>query len=109
MLIQAVRNIIGAKLVAYLGSAKETRAARQWTDGVREPSAEPMSRLSDSHHVAVLLAEQDTGTVVQAWFQGMNPELDDVAPASLMRKSPLDEAGPAVLAAPPNFKATSDC
>ncbi len=33
-----LRSILGAKLCAYLGSVKETRAVHEWADGGREPS-----------------------------------------------------------------------
>ena len=102
-LIQDLRDILGAKLVAYLGSVKETRAVRQWADGERHPSEQTMHRLRTAYHVAALLADRDSRAVVQAWFQGMNPQLDDIAPARLLREGPLDEAGPAVLAAARSF------
>jgi len=36
--VAALREILGLKLCAYLGSVKETRAVNEWADGVREPS-----------------------------------------------------------------------
>lgn len=98
-LVRDLRDILGAKLVAYLGSVKETRAVRQWVDGDRQPSAETIHRLRFAYHVAALLVDSDDRAVVQAWFQGMNPQLDDVAPARLLREGLLDDTGPAVLAA----------
>jgi len=41
----------------------------------------------------------------QAWFEGMNPQLDDVAPARVLREQPLEQAGPAVIAAARAFAA----
>ncbi|WP_113718958.1 hypothetical protein [Arthrobacter dokdonensis] len=98
-LIRDLRDLLGAKLVAYLGSVKETRAVRQWADGEREPSGDVMTRLRTAYHVAALLAERDSRAVVQAWFQGMNPQLEDIPPARLLREGMIDDAGPAVLAA----------
>lgn len=63
------------------------------------------NRLRLALHVAGILAERDHGRVVQAWFQGMNPQLDDVAPARLLREGDLDEIGPRVLAAARSFAA----
>lgn len=37
-LVTHLRDLLGAKLVAYLGEVKETRAVRQWADGERKPS-----------------------------------------------------------------------
>lgn len=104
-LVRDLRDLLGAKLVAYIGSVKETRAVRQWADGERKPSAEVMQRLRTAYHVAALLAERDSRAVVQAWFQGMNPQLDDVPPARLLREGQLEDAGPLVLAAARAFAA----
>lgn len=72
---------------------------RQWVDGERSPSDETMHRLRTAYYVAALMAERDSRNVVQSWFQGMNPVLDDIAPARLLREGALEEVGPAVLAA----------
>jgi len=32
-LVTALRDLLGAKLVAYIGGVKETRAVRQWAEG----------------------------------------------------------------------------
>lgn len=68
--------------MAYLSSVQETRAVRQGADGDREPAPETATRLGTAYHAAALLREKDSAAVVQAWFQGMNPRLEDVAPAS---------------------------
>lgn len=104
-LVAHLRDILGARLVAYIGSVKETRAVRQWADGERMPSAEVMKRLRYAYHVAALLAEHDARNTVQAWFQGMNPQLDDVPPARLLREGLLDDVALKVLAAARAFKA----
>lgn len=104
-LVRGLRDILGVKMVAYIGSVKETRAVRQWADGERKPSAEVMSRLRHAYHVAALLAERDSRSVVQAWFQGMNPQLDDVPPARMLREGQLEDAAQSVLAAARAFTA----
>ncbi|MDN4643918.1 hypothetical protein [Arthrobacter sp. PsM3] len=106
-LVRDLRDLLGAKLVAHIGSVKETRAVRQWADAERKPSADVIQRLRTAYHVAALLAEGDSRAVVQAWFQGMNPQLDDVPPARLLREGQLDDAGPLVLAAARAFAEAS--
>jgi len=103
--VERLRELLGAKLVAYIGSVKETRAVRQWAEGRREPSAEVITRLRTAYHAAALLHDKDSVAVVQAWFQGMNPRLQDIAPARLLREGDLREVGPAVLAAARAFAA----
>ena len=46
-----LRDILGAKLCAYLGSVRETRAVHQWADGSREPGAGVQRRLRVALHV----------------------------------------------------------
>jgi hypothetical protein len=104
-LVSGLKVLLGAKLVAYIGSVKETRAVRQWAEGERVPSNEVLQRLRMAYRVAALLRQKDSAGVVQAWFQGMNPRLDDVAPARLLREGDLDQAGPEILAAARAFAA----
>ena len=104
-LVGQLRELLGAQLVAYLGSVSETRAVRQWAEGTRKPPAEAIRRLRLAYQVAGLLTERDHPRVVQAWFQGMNPQLEDIAPARLIREGNPDEVGPRVLAAARAFGA----
>lgn len=103
--VDRLRDLLGVRLVAYLGSVKETRAVRQWAEGVRVPSGEVVLRLRTAYHAAALLREKDSVAVVQAWFQGMNPRLNDVSPARLLREGEPAEVGPLVLAAARAFAA----
>jgi hypothetical protein len=95
----SLRDLLGAKLTAYLGSVKETRAVNQWASGEREPSETVQLRLRHALQVALMIAEADDAGVARAWFQGMNPQLDDRSPARLLREGDLDEVGPEVLRA----------
>lgn len=104
-LVGRLRESLGAKLVAYLGSVTETRAVRQWAEGTRAPATDVVNRLRTAYQVTALLRQKDSAAVVQAWWQGMNPQLDDVAPARLLREADLAEAGPRVLAAARAFAA----
>ena len=104
-LVSELRDLLGAKLVAYLGSVSETRAVRQWADGDRKPPAAVVRRLRLAYQVAGLLAERDQPRVIQAWFQGMNPQLDDWAPARMIREGSPDDVGTRILAAARAFAA----
>lgn len=104
-IVSRLRDLLGATLVAYLGEVKETRAVAQWAAGDRAPSNAVTTRLRTAYQAAALLREKDSAHVVRAWFQGMNPQLDDVAPARLLLEQPLDQAGPAVISAARAFAA----
>jgi len=51
------------------------------------------------------MAKADAPSVVQSWFWGLNPELDDRTPAKLLREGELEEVGPEVLGAARAFVA----
>lgn len=97
--VTELRSLLGARLVAYLGSVGETRAVREWAEESRSPSAEVQQRLRVALQVAIPLAEAESSEIAQAWFQGLNPQLDDHSPASVLRAGDPDETGPAVIAA----------
>lgn len=107
-IVAQLRNILGARLVAYLGGVKETRAVREWADGSREPASDAVKqRLRDSYQIAALLAERESDGVVQAWFLGMNPQLADRAPARLLREGDPEQVTADVMAAARVFIATA--
>lgn len=97
--VDGLRAILGLKLCAYLGSVKETRAVNEWAEGVREPGDAVQRRLRLAFQVAEAIAGVDGPEVARAWFQGLNPQLDDRSPARLLREGELDEVGPEVIAA----------
>jgi hypothetical protein len=106
MVVGELREILGARLVAYIGRVKETRAVREWAEDKREPgSAATERRLRLAYGIARCIAEADGKETAQAWFQGLNPLLDDVSPARLLRDGDLDTVGPLVITAERRFLA----
>ena len=98
--VKRVEELLTSRLVAYLAGVQETRAVHEWAGGQREVrSASVEARLRLAGQVAVFLADGETPRVVQAWFQGLNPYLDDRSPARLLREGEFEEVGPEVIAA----------
>lgn len=97
--VAELREVLGARLVAYLGSVRETRAVNQWADGSREPSADVQKRLRVALQIALTIAGSESPQIAQAWFQGLNPQLDDWSPARLLREGDVDEVGPSTITA----------
>lgn len=105
-LVGELRPLLGDRLIAYLGRVKETRAVRGWADGSRQiAAAETIDRLRIAYRIARMICERDSPEVVQAWMQGLNPLLEDRAPALLLRDGDMAEVGPDVLAAARQFVA----
>lgn len=98
-LIARVRSLLGARLTAYIGGAASTATVADWATEGRGPNPEIVARLRVADAAARLLLDRDEPAVVQAWFNGMNPGLNDTAPARLLRDGDLATAGPEVLTA----------
>lgn len=97
--VKDLRDLLGARLVAYIAGVTETRAVHEWADGSRDPRPVVADRLRFALRVAGFIAEHDGPSVTQAWFQGLNPQLDDRSPARLLREGDLEEVGPLILSA----------
>lgn len=97
--VKELGEVLGYKLTAYLAEAQDVRTVKGWADGSREvrrrDEVEPRLRLA--LQAALLIREADSDQIAQAWFQGLNPQLDDWSPARLLREEPLEQAGPQVL------------
>jgi hypothetical protein len=94
---------LGKKLTAYLAGVKDTRAIDRWIAGA-EPYKGADERLRRAYVVALTLRESDHQRMVQAWFTGLNPELDDRSPIRLLAEGSEDDAR-AVLGAARAFRA----
>jgi len=79
-IVAGLREIVGARLVAYLGHVSSTRPVGEWADGIRKPSEETLDRLRTAYFIAALLREREGASTVQSWFKGMNPQLNVVGP-----------------------------
>ncbi len=97
-LVEALTGILGKKLTAYIGSAKDTRAVDRWMAG-SGPYRAPEPRLRFAYRVAKTLADHDGAHVAQSWLTGLNPELDDRTPLRLLREGDLEAVGPEILGA----------
>jgi hypothetical protein len=102
--VQALVSIIGRKLTAYVASVKDARAIDRWLQNAI-PQKDVEQRIRLAYHIAAMLEKFDSHAVVQAWFLGLNPELDDRVPISLLREGDLEVNGKEVLRAARAFVA----
>jgi hypothetical protein len=96
--------LLGRKLTAYIGGAKDVRAVDRWIEG-RVPYKDAEERLRFAYRIARLLGSQDHPHVVQAWLTGLNPELGDRVPIRLIRDGDLEAVGPEIIGAARAFAA----
>jgi hypothetical protein len=99
VLVKELTELLGPKLVAYIAGVKEVRAVREWGTGERTARSPIPERLRFAYQVGWLIAHHDSPAVARAWFQGLNPQLDDRSAARLLRDGDLEEVGPLILAA----------
>lgn len=103
-LVARLRELLGARMVAYIGGVKSSRPVSEWVSGRAKPSETERERLRHAYHAAALLRERYDVATVQSWFQGMNPVLGDLAPAQVLAGSGDELAAAAdVLAAAKSF------
>lgn len=103
VIVAQLRDLLGAKLVAYIAGASETRAVRAWAEGSRKPNPTTESVLRHAHRVGFQIARSEGEEVVPVWFQGMNPHLGDKSPARVLREGDFEQEAPRVLAAADDF------
>jgi hypothetical protein len=90
-------QILGKKLTAYIGGVKDTRVIERWMQGRTEPYRDAEPRIRLAYQIAKTLSEHDSARVVQAWFTGLNPELQDRAPIRLLKEEEVAKVGPELL------------
>jgi len=101
--VRDLSDALGKKLTAYLAGVKDARAIDRWITG-SDPYKGADERLRRAYVVALTLREGEHPRVVQAWFTGLNPELEDRSPIRLLAEGTEDDAR-AVLSAARAFRA----
>jgi hypothetical protein len=97
-LVTELTGILGKKLTAYIASVKDTRAVDRWMAG-SEAYKGVEERLRLAYRLAKMIGDHDGPRVVQAWFTGLNPELNDRVPIRLLREERVEKVGPELLGA----------
>jgi hypothetical protein len=96
--------LLGRKLIAYVGGARDVRIVDRWIAG-RTPPEDAAERLRFAYRIARTLASHDDPRVLQAWLTGLNPELGDRVPIRLIRDGNLEAVGSEIIGAARAFTA----
>ena len=83
-----LQDVLGQRLTAVVGGASDAKAVGKWAKGVRSPQPDSELRLRHAYQMAQLLIQHESAETVRAWFLGMNPELEDEAPAVVIGEDP---------------------
>ena len=98
-LLESVSASLGPVLCAYIVGAPTTTALDEWHRDSSKIESATAGRLRAAALVAEGLAELETPRVIQAWLQGLNPELDDQSPLVLLREGDPDDLRAVITAA----------
>lgn len=88
-IVGLLQDILGQRLVAVIAGVSDAKAVGKWARGQRSPHPEAEQRLRNAYQIVQLLLEQESADTVRAWFIGMNPDLDDHAPALVLGEDPV--------------------
>lgn len=83
-----VEDVLGQRLTAVVAGTSDAKAVSKWASGKRSPHPDAERNLRHAFHVVQLLMQRESAETVRAWFVGMNPDLDDAAPAILLADDP---------------------
>lgn len=72
---------LGQALVAFMTGVSDRKTVGRWARGERRPRREAEERLRCAYQVWQILRADEDADTTRSWFFGMNPELDDEAPA----------------------------
>ncbi|MDQ6837584.1 MAG: XRE family transcriptional regulator [Actinomycetota bacterium] len=89
--VKVLQEILGTRLVGHLAGSKDPKAVSDWIEGSRAPRAAAESRLRTALQAVQVLQAVESEHVVQAWFIGQNPQLDDDAPATALSADRLKD------------------
>jgi hypothetical protein len=87
-----LQDALGQKLLAYITNVSGPRTVARWVSDERKPGPEAERRLRAAFYIFRLLSEVESSYVVRSWFAGLNPLLDEVAPATVIREGSMQEA-----------------
>lgn len=86
---KVLQEHLGQRLTAHMAGLSDPKAIGQIARGRRTPREGSEKRLRAAYNVLTLLLDEESAHTARAWFIGMNPQLDDDAPADVIREGRL--------------------
>lgn len=83
-LVGSLLGVLGLRLTAVVAGISDAKAVGKWSRGERSPRPDVEQRLRNTFQIAQLLLQHELTETVRSWFVGMNPYLDDQAPALVL-------------------------
>jgi hypothetical protein len=83
-----LQDILGPRLTALSVGASDAQDVVKWASGETHPDEDVEQKLRHAYSIVRLLRPLESSESIRAWFLGMNPELDDQAPALVLPDDP---------------------
>lgn len=90
-IVAFLQREIGPNLTAYI-AGKSVNTVGRWSKSEQKPGDKEERRLRETYRIFQLITEADSNHVARAWLMGLNPQLDDQAPADALREDKLRDA-----------------
>lgn len=87
-IVSSLQDVLGQRLVAVIAGVSDAKAVGKWARGERSPHPDAEQRLRHAFQIVQLLLERESADTVRAWMVGMNPDLEDHAPALVLAEDP---------------------
>ena len=97
-----LQALFGQPMTALVAGIENPKTVGRWARG-QTPHPANLARIRNAFQIATLLESATSRQTVQSWFMGMNPHLDDRAPALVLADEP--DAAPRVMQAARAFLA----
>ncbi|MFG2785912.1 XRE family transcriptional regulator [Streptomyces prunicolor] len=79
-----LQDHLGQRLTARITNLSDHRQVGKWASGENTPRPEAEERLRAALQVFHLIQDAESLYTARAWFIGMNPQLDDQAPLTVI-------------------------
>jgi hypothetical protein len=93
-LAASLQQALSRRLTAYIAGVNDAKTVTRWANGevteIRDHLVEQKLRVA--FEIFLLLMNFEASQTVRSWFIGLNPQLDDVAPAEAIREGRLKDA-----------------
>jgi hypothetical protein len=76
-----LQDNLGQRLTARMAGINDAKQVGRWAAGTSRPRPEAEARLIDAIQIFHLIQAAESVYTARAWMIGMNPQLEDMAPA----------------------------
>ena len=82
-----LREHLGQRMTAYISGVNDPKMVSHWIARHNIPRDQPQLRLREAYQIAQMLISAYDDETAKAWLFGSNMELDDQAPAYVLRQA----------------------